>query len=69
MARKILVVRVPINESPMIDPKWFDGLQEDYHVFLIGQENIDEMKFEFPLNCELPQDDLDKIKEAILIKG
>lgn len=68
MEKRILIVRLPIELHEADYTTWFESLKEDYYVFVIYDFKVESIQFEFPKNCDLPQSDLDKIKEAILVK-
>lgn len=67
MAKPILIVRLPINFAGDI-VKWFESIGEDYFVIALYDQEVDDLGFEYPKNCDLPLGDLEKIRGALLVK-
>lgn len=65
--KKILIIRVPMDFTGDFTGA-AEKLQDDYHIIVLADVEVSTLVFEYPRNCDLPQSDLDAIKEMVLVK-
>lgn len=68
MSRQLVIVRAPLRD---VDAEYkqlhnvLNDHKDEYLFIIIQHENYTDIQFEYPKNVDLPQDELDKIKNII----